>query len=60
MLDKAGAIRADAQESVVAALLKREQLGTTGIGNGSTFRLLFPRSQSQQTASLAQLAPQTL
>jgi Osmosensitive K+ channel histidine kinase len=29
-------------------------------GSGSTFRLLFPRSQSQQTASLAQLAPQTL
>jgi nitrogen PTS system EIIA component len=33
-LVKAGAIRADAQEGVVAALVKREQLGTTGIGNG--------------------------
>jgi signal transduction histidine kinase len=29
-------------------------------GAGSTFRLLFPRPQSQKTASLAQLAPQTL
>jgi signal transduction histidine kinase len=29
-------------------------------GQGSTFRLLFPRPQSQKTASLAQLAPQTL
>ena len=28
-------------------------------GAGSTFRLLFPRLQSQQRASLAQLAPQT-
>jgi two-component system phosphate regulon sensor histidine kinase PhoR len=29
-------------------------------GAGSTFRLLFPRPQSSHTASLAQLAPQTL
>ena len=29
-------------------------------GVGSTFRLLFPRLPSQQAASLAQLAPQTL
>lgn len=29
-------------------------------GIGSTFRLLFPRVPSQQSASLAQLAPQTL
>jgi signal transduction histidine kinase len=29
-------------------------------GIGSTFRLLFPRPQSPHTASLAQLAPQTL
>ncbi len=29
-------------------------------GAGSTFRLLFPRPQSPKTASLAQLAPQTL
>jgi signal transduction histidine kinase len=29
-------------------------------GAGSTFRLLFPRPQTQKTASLAQLAPQTL
>jgi signal transduction histidine kinase len=29
-------------------------------GSGSTFRLLFPRLPSQQAASLAQLAPQTL
>jgi signal transduction histidine kinase len=29
-------------------------------GAGSTFRLLFPRPQSQKSASLAQLAPQTL
>jgi signal transduction histidine kinase len=28
-------------------------------GAGSTFRLLFPRLQTQQTASLARLAPQT-
>src|SRR5260221_3973175 len=33
-LIKAGAVRADAQDAVVAALLKREQLGSTGIGNG--------------------------
>ena len=33
-LVKAGTVRADAQEGLVAALLKREQLGTTGIGNG--------------------------
>ena len=33
-LIKAGAIRADAQEAVVAALVKREQTGSTGIGNG--------------------------
>jgi signal transduction histidine kinase len=29
-------------------------------GAGSTFRLLFPRPQTPKTASLAQLAPQTL
>jgi signal transduction histidine kinase len=29
-------------------------------GAGSTFRLLFPRPQSQKTTALAQLAPQTL
>jgi signal transduction histidine kinase len=29
-------------------------------GAGSTFRLLFPRPQSQKTTTLAQLAPQTL
>jgi len=29
-------------------------------GVGSTFRLLFPRPQTKKTASLAQLAPQTL
>lgn len=33
-LVKAGAIRADAQEAVVAALSQRENLGSTGIGNG--------------------------
>ncbi len=33
-LVKTGAIRTDAQESVLAALLKREDLGSTGIGNG--------------------------
>jgi two-component system OmpR family sensor kinase len=29
-------------------------------GAGSTFRLLFPLPQSKKTASLVQLAPQTL
>ena len=33
-LIKTGAIRADAQDAVLAALLKREELGSTGIGNG--------------------------
>jgi nitrogen PTS system EIIA component len=33
-LIKAGAIRADAHDAVVAALVKREQVGSTGIGNG--------------------------
>jgi mannitol/fructose-specific phosphotransferase system IIA component (Ntr-type) len=33
-LVKTGAIRADTQEAVLAALLNREGLGSTGIGNG--------------------------
>ena len=33
-LKKAGSIRAEDQEAVVAAILKREELGSTGIGNG--------------------------
>jgi PTS system nitrogen regulatory IIA component len=33
-LINAGEIRADAQDAVVAALVKREQTGSTGIGNG--------------------------
>lgn len=33
-LKDAGAIPADDEESIVAAILKREELGSTGIGNG--------------------------
>jgi len=33
-LKDAGAISADDEESIVAAILKREELGSTGIGNG--------------------------
>lgn len=33
-LCKAGSIKADDEESIVAAILKREELGSTGIGNG--------------------------
>jgi len=33
-LGKSGCIRPDDQESIIAAILKREELGSTGIGNG--------------------------
>lgn len=33
-LKNAGAISADDEESIVGAILKREELGSTGIGNG--------------------------
>ncbi len=33
-LIRAGAIPAEEEESIVAAILKREELGSTGIGNG--------------------------
>ena len=33
-LKTAGALKADDEEAVVAAILKREELGSTGIGNG--------------------------
>ena len=33
-LTTAGVVTADAEESIVAAILKREELGSTGIGNG--------------------------
>ncbi|MEQ9411540.1 MAG: PTS sugar transporter subunit IIA [Fuerstiella sp.] len=33
-LKNAGSIRAEDEEAVVAAILKREELGSTGIGNG--------------------------
>lgn len=33
-LGAAGSIKPEAQESIVAAILKREELGSTGIGNG--------------------------
>ena len=33
-LKDAGAIPADEEENIVAAILKREELGSTGIGNG--------------------------
>jgi PTS system fructose-specific IIA component/PTS system nitrogen regulatory IIA component len=33
-LKNAGSISADDEESIVAAILKREELGSTGIGNG--------------------------
>ena len=33
-LVSAGAIRKDDQESIIAAILKREELGSTGIGHG--------------------------
>lgn len=33
-LKEAGSIPADQEESIVAAVLKREELGSTGIGNG--------------------------
>ncbi|HKD35510.1 MAG TPA: PTS sugar transporter subunit IIA [Pirellulales bacterium] len=33
-LVKTGAVRPDAQDAILAALLKREGLGSTGIGNG--------------------------
>ena len=33
-LGAAGAIRSEDQESIVEAILKREELGSTGIGNG--------------------------
>ncbi|HEV3415713.1 MAG TPA: PTS sugar transporter subunit IIA [Pirellulales bacterium] len=32
-LVKAGALRAEAQEAIAAALVKREELGSTGVGN---------------------------
>jgi PTS system fructose-specific IIA component/PTS system nitrogen regulatory IIA component len=33
-LKKSGSIRAEDEESIVSAILKREELGSTGIGNG--------------------------
>ncbi len=33
-LCEAGSVRAEDEESIVAAILKREELGSTGIGNG--------------------------
>lgn len=33
-MTRAGSLRADEAESVVAAIMKREELGSTGIGNG--------------------------
>lgn len=33
-LKSCGSIRADEEDSIVAAILKREELGSTGIGNG--------------------------
>ena len=33
-LTRAGCLKADESESIVAAIMKREELGSTGIGNG--------------------------
>ena len=33
-LTKSGSLNAEDEEAVVAAILKREELGSTGIGNG--------------------------